>query len=47
MNTHSTILNDASAEPTTPDRILGKNTWTLPGFRKKSQHHLQQRRPRH
>src|SRR6476661_5382651 len=22
MNTHSTVLNDASAEPTTPDRIL-------------------------
>jgi hypothetical protein len=22
MNTHSTFLNDASAEPTTPDRIL-------------------------
>ena len=22
MNTHRTVLNDASAEPTTPDRIL-------------------------
>jgi len=91
MKTQSTVLDNASKEPTAPGRrvrtalaawrqgnlvevvdqfseqftfadhalgfefkdkgrlteFLAKNTGTLPGFRKKGQHHLQQRRPRH